>query len=91
MAWPALGTTAAIFLTEPAMLDHARSILAEEIAAIDQACSRFRSDSELSRLNQAGGHAIAASDLFLGWTVGPARVAVLLPEVLPGHAGCGLR
>ena len=65
VAWPALGTTAAIFLTEPVMLDHARSILAEEIAAIDQACSRFRSDSELSRLNQAGGHAIAASDLFL--------------------------
>ncbi len=65
VAWPALGTTAAIWLTEPEMLDGARSILAEEIAAIDQACSRFRPDSELSQLNEAGGQAIAVSDLFL--------------------------
>ena len=27
----------------------------EELAAIDLACSRFRDDSELSRLNAAGG------------------------------------
>jgi FAD:protein FMN transferase len=65
VAWPALGTTAAIWLTEPEMLPSARSILAEEIAAIDRACSRFRPDSELARLNRAGGRAISASDLFL--------------------------
>ncbi len=65
LAWPALGTTAAVWLTEPDSLQDARSILEEEIAAIDQACSRFRPDSELSRLNQADGNAIAASDLFL--------------------------
>ena len=65
LAWPALGTAAAVWLTEPDSLQDARSILEEEIAAIDQACSRFRPDSELSRLNQADGNAIAASDLFL--------------------------
>ena len=64
-AFPALGTTAALFVTEPAGLESGRRILEDELAAIDRACSRFRPDSELSRLNRAEGRPVQASELFL--------------------------
>jgi thiamine biosynthesis lipoprotein len=35
-----------------------------ELAAVDRACSRFRPDSELSRLNAAGGAITSISELF---------------------------
>jgi FAD:protein FMN transferase len=68
VAWdsfPALGTTAALFVTEADGLDRARRALEAELAAIDRACSRFRSDSELSRVNRAKGRAIRSSELFV--------------------------
>ena len=64
-SFPALGTTAALFVTEADGLDQARRALEAEVAAIDIACSRFRSDSELSRVNRAQGCAIRASELFV--------------------------
>jgi thiamine biosynthesis lipoprotein len=42
----------------------ARSLADAELAHIDLACSRFRDDSELSRLNGAGGTATRVSELF---------------------------
>jgi thiamine biosynthesis lipoprotein len=57
----ALGTTALLVLTEPAALDEGSMLLAEELAAIDAAASRFRADSELSRLPD--GHAVSISPL----------------------------
>ena len=53
--WPALGTSATVLVTEPRALEAARHEVEEELAAIDLACSRFRDDSELARLNAAGG------------------------------------
>ena len=49
------GTTAVLLVTDPAALDDARAIADAELAAVDQACSRFRPDSELSRLNAMPG------------------------------------
>lgn len=57
----ALGTTALLVLTEAADLDEGMRLLAEELAAIDAAASRFRSDSELSRL--PAGRAVPISPL----------------------------
>jgi thiamine biosynthesis lipoprotein len=91
VAWPALGTTAAVWLTDPDMVHGARSILEEEIAALDQACSRFRPDSELSRLNQAGGHAIAASDLFLEAVEVSLRAALLTDGDVDPTVGAAMR
>jgi FAD:protein FMN transferase len=68
IAWrsfAALGTTAWLFVTQASGLDRARRVLEEELAAIDLACSRFRPDSELSRLNRAEGHPVRASALFV--------------------------
>jgi len=53
--WQALGTTVVLRVLEPAALDAARSAAEAELSAIDAACSRFRPDSELSRLNARSG------------------------------------
>jgi thiamine biosynthesis lipoprotein len=63
--FPALGTSAALLVTAPAALPAARCVLENELAAIDAACSRFRADSELSRVNRAAGRAVAVGPLFL--------------------------
>jgi FAD:protein FMN transferase len=58
------GTTATLLVSEPARVADARAIADAELAAVDQACSRFRPDSELTRLNAAGGAAATVSELF---------------------------
>jgi FAD:protein FMN transferase len=63
--FPALGTTAVVCVADAAGLDAAVEAVRREVAAIDAACSRFRADSELTRLNAAGGAPVAASPLFL--------------------------
>ena len=58
------GTTAVLIVTDPPALGLARSIADAELAAVDAACSRFRPDSELSRLNHAHGELTPVSELF---------------------------
>jgi FAD:protein FMN transferase len=58
------GTTAALLVSEPERLDDARAVADAELAAVDLACSRFRPDSELSRLNGCGGAVTPISELF---------------------------
>ena len=60
----ALGTTASLLVAAPGALERGRALLQEELAAIDLACSRFRHDSELSRLNGADGRPVRISPLF---------------------------
>jgi len=57
-AFPALGTTAVLAVTRPRLLERARVLLEHDIDRIDLACSRFRDDSELARVNRAGGRRI---------------------------------
>jgi thiamine biosynthesis lipoprotein ApbE len=54
-SWTALGCLVHLTVTDPAALDPARSLLAADLDALDAACSRFRPDSELARLDQAAG------------------------------------
>lgn len=60
----ALGTFCSVLVTRPSALKEAQRILADELAAIDLACSRFRDDSEISALNRADGKPVMASELF---------------------------
>jgi thiamine biosynthesis lipoprotein len=62
-SWDALGTTALVVVTDPAALAAARAVAERELAAIDLAASRFREDSELSRLHAAGGAAVGIGPL----------------------------
>jgi len=59
----ALGTSADLIVTDPSGTDRACAILGEELDAIDRACSRFRPDSELWRVNHACGRALRVSAL----------------------------
>lgn len=68
--WPALGTLAALAVTDPMALPEACELLTAELAAVDAACSTFRDDSELVAVNAA-----ACQD-------GPVRVSPLLAEAI---------
>jgi thiamine biosynthesis lipoprotein len=59
--FPALGTTATLLTDDPAALEAARAVLDDEVRAIDEACSRFRDDSELMRINAAAGTSVRIS------------------------------
>ncbi len=63
-SWAVFGTTAVLLLTDVAVIGKARQIADAQLAAVDRACSRFRRDSELSRLNAAGGALTIVSELF---------------------------
>ncbi|MBO0714006.1 MAG: FAD:protein FMN transferase [Acidimicrobiales bacterium] len=67
-SFPALGTSAVVLATDPSRVDLVRAAVEDEVAAIDDACSRFRPDSELARVNASGGR--------------PRRVSALLIEAV---------
>ncbi|MHB8641624.1 MAG: FAD:protein FMN transferase [Gaiellaceae bacterium] len=61
----ALGTTVIVASAspDPVRARAARDAVARELDAIDLACSRFRSDSELARVNDAHGKAVKVGPL----------------------------
>jgi thiamine biosynthesis lipoprotein len=66
VTFPALGSTALLCVTDSEALTDARAELERELSEIDAACSRFRDDSELVRLNAASGTGpVAAGPLLL--------------------------
>jgi thiamine biosynthesis lipoprotein len=64
LTFKALGTVVSVIVAEEGARGAAAEILREELAAVDAACSRFRDDSELSRLNRAAGRPLTVSRLF---------------------------
>lgn len=70
----ALGTTALLAVTDPAALPTAGSVMRSELAAIDAACSRFRADSEISRLHEQAGAVVPVGPL-LAEALGAALLA----------------
>jgi thiamine biosynthesis lipoprotein len=58
----ALGTTAVVICDEDRLAE-ATGLVREELTAMDLACSRFRPDSELSRLNEWSGAPMTVSPL----------------------------
>jgi thiamine biosynthesis lipoprotein len=63
-SFAALGSTAVVAVTEPALLGEAKAVLAAELCSVDLACSRFRPDSELARVNARAGQPTPISELF---------------------------
>ncbi|MBE8519689.1 FAD:protein FMN transferase [Amycolatopsis sp. H6(2020)] len=88
-AFPALGTTAELIVTDPTRLGEAAAVLREELAAIDAACSRFRADSEISRLHSAAGKQVRVGPLLaeaLGVALRAARLTGGLVDPTVGAA-----
>jgi thiamine biosynthesis lipoprotein len=75
--WEALGSTVDLRVTDSRALARARVRVERELAEIDLACSRFRADSELSRVNARAGGWVGVSTLLieaLQLAVGAARL-----------------
>ncbi|MER8005151.1 FAD:protein FMN transferase [Streptomyces sp. NPDC094149] len=64
VAFPALGTTAVLLVGDPRAVGVAEEVLRDELRAIDVTCSRFRADSELSRVNLAAGSPVRVGPRF---------------------------
>jgi len=71
------GTTAVLLVTSADAVVPARTIADRLLAAVDLACNRFRSDSELSRLNAADGEPLAISPTFADLLATALRAAKL--------------
>ena len=71
------GTTATLLLSGSAAIPAARELADAELAAVDLACSRFRTDSELTKVNNADGAPTEISPL-LATLIGEALRAARL-------------
>ena len=71
----AFGTFGALLVTRQGAMQAALEILGRELRAIDLACSRFRPDSELARLNRDSGRRRAISPLLTDALAVALRVA----------------
>jgi thiamine biosynthesis lipoprotein len=63
--WQALGSDAVLKLAQPGPLAEARTRVEAELQAINRACSRFRADSDLCRLNDESGRSVVVDPLLL--------------------------
>jgi thiamine biosynthesis lipoprotein len=75
----AFGTFATLLTTEAAALEQAHALLTAELLAVDAACSRFRRDAELWRVNHARGRRVRVSPL-LGEALTVALAAARLTD-----------
>jgi thiamine biosynthesis lipoprotein len=87
----ALGSTALLWTTDDASLADASAELMRELDAVDRACSRFRDDSELARLNRAEGQPFAASDYLFDAVRVALRAAAATEGWVDPTIGRGLR
>ena len=62
-SWRALGTRVTVFVNEPKALREVRALVTGQLAELDLACSRFRDDSELVRLNRSAGRWVPVTPL----------------------------
>jgi FAD:protein FMN transferase len=85
--WSALGTTASVAVTEEEALEAARQAVVAELAALDAACSRFRDDSEITRLNRAGGRPFHAGPLLIEAVEAALRAARLSDGIVDPTIG----
>ena len=77
MDFRALGTGCTVLVTDPARLDRAVDAVRAELADVDLACSRFRPDSELEKVNANAGTAVDVSPLFVDAVLVALRAAEL--------------
>ena len=75
--WRALGCAVRLVVTDPRRLDECRALLVRQLDQLDRACSRFRPDSELVRLDAADGRAVAISPLLTETLAAALRAAAL--------------
>jgi thiamine biosynthesis lipoprotein len=92
ISFDALGTTTTVVVDGgDDAADAAVAAVQAELAAVDLACSRFRPDSELSRLNAAGGDPVPAGPRLLEAVAVALRAARLTGGLVDPTIGRALR
>ena len=87
----AIGTTAAVAVTDADCADDALALLAEDLRALDDACSRFRPDSELRRLEGVSeGRPVVVSPLLFDVVEVACVVAVQTAGIVDPTIGSAL-
>jgi thiamine biosynthesis lipoprotein len=86
-----LGTLMRVVVTRPDRLVTAKAAANKIIAAIDQAASRFREDSELSRLNRQPGRTVRISALLAQAVAAGLRGARLTDGAVDPTVGSAVR
>jgi len=89
-SWAALGTSAGVVVTDPRALAPARSTVEAELVQIDRACSRFRGDSELSRLNARAGRTTSVSPVLIDAIAVALRAAAITDGIVDPTIGRAL-
>jgi thiamine biosynthesis lipoprotein len=84
-------TSVVLLTTEPTGMRAAGAVLIEELAAIDDACSRFRPDSEISRVHAARGTAVQVGPLLAVAVSVALRAAELTNGVVDPTVGAAVR
>jgi len=87
----ALGCSMRVIVTRPRSLTRAQAAVDEVVAAIDQAASRFRDDSELSRLNASTDRVVKVSPLFARAIEAALRGAELTDGAVDPTVGSAMR
>jgi thiamine biosynthesis lipoprotein len=90
-SFTALGTTAIVCVGDDARLDEALAILHDELDQIDRACSRFRDDSELTRVNHGNGSPQTVSPLLCGAVAVALDAAKATDGILDPTIGAAVR
>jgi thiamine biosynthesis lipoprotein ApbE len=91
VSWEAFATTVVLEVAGDAPVRAAELAVRAELDAIDEACSRFRADSELSRLNARAGRPTAVSPLLLEALELALRAAALTDGAVDPTIGESLR
>jgi thiamine biosynthesis lipoprotein len=79
-SWRALGTYVHVTVDDPHVLDAAERLARDVLAEVDRTCSRFRTDSDLARVNRSPGVSVPVDRLL----VAAVRVAVEAARVSDG-------
>jgi len=89
--WPALGTTATVLVADPRRLRAARREVERVLDDIDFACSRFRADAELVRVNARAGRPTEVGRLLFEAVEVALRAAALTDGAVDPTVGMALR
>ena len=86
----AIGTTATVVVDDAAAADEALGLLADDLRALDEACSRFRPDSELRRVAGRCGRPTRVSPLLFAALETACSVATATAGIVDPTIGSAL-
>lgn len=90
-SWTALGMRVEVLTQDPAVLRSACTAVERVLTEVDATLSRFRADSELTRVNQSAGRRVRVSPLFGGTLMAALRGARRTGGAVDPTIGAALR